>query len=167
MLNRQHTRRKSIRVIPVQNGDSSLRDDRTHIHFSGDKVHRRPMNAYALGERPLMGMQSREAWQQSRVDVDHPALPLVHEPRCQQTQKASQNKQLYIVLFQHGVQITLKRLTVLAIKLVIQRKRRKALVSSPFQTFCVRSVGANHNDFRRIIRGFCCLNKRQHVGATP
>ncbi|MNV68442.1 hypothetical protein D3C71_1612950 [compost metagenome] len=65
--------RQRIRRIAVFHGNGALRDNRTSIHASIDKMHRHARQLHAVFQRLSDRILAGKGRKQRRVDVDNPA----------------------------------------------------------------------------------------------
>jgi hypothetical protein len=139
--------------------------------ISGATVHHEVHGgAVGLGagrDRARVRVEALERWQESRVDVEHAALPLRHEPGREQPHESCEADQLDAMCLQHRLQRALERLAILAEARVIDDLGRNAGRARMREPGCIGTVGDDERDLGRIVRRPRGLDQRSHVGAAP
>ena len=79
MLGDQHAVGKRVVIVPFENRDDSLKDDRTFVHRRAHEMDRAAGEADTGLDRAGMGIQALERRQQRRMDVDQPVMPALDE----------------------------------------------------------------------------------------
>ena len=105
----------------------------------------------AGGQRLFMRMQALEIREQGRVDVKHPALPLVDEPRRQQTHEAGKADDLDAAALEHGLQRLLEGFAIFSIVGVVDDRSGDAGAARIGDAFRIRTVGNDQHDLGGII----------------
>ena len=148
----QHPRSQRVGRILVQHRHGGLRHDRAGVHFRRNEMHRRAVKLHAIGQRALMGVQAAIGGQEGRVDIEHPAVPLLDEPGGQHAHEAGEADQLDLVLIELRLHRAFEAFAV-GIGLVVDHRRRDALGCGEVQPFRRRLVGQDQHDFRGEIGG--------------
>ena len=126
------SRRQRLRRVVIGDRNRALHQDRTGIGFRNDKMHGGAGNLHAGAQRLALRVEPRKRRQQRRMNVEHAAIPALHEFGRQQPHESAEANQLDPMLLQRGLQHRFERRAVFAERLAFDRDGRNAAGPGPF-----------------------------------
>ena len=120
--------------VVIADRDRALHQDRTGVGFRNDEMHRRARDLDAGAQRLRLGFEAGKRRQQRGMNVEHPAVPALHEFGGEQAHEPAEANQLDPVLVERRLQYRLEGGAILAERLAFDGERRNpqaAAFSSP------------------------------------
>src|SRR5215217_250053 len=161
----EDTRGKGFWRVAGKDGHASLENGGAFVEAGRDEMHRAAVFLAAIGKHPGMGVKAPVIGQEGRVDVDHPALPVIDEVFAQDAHEAGEAdivdlpalKDLGHHVFEH----------VAAQELALrQRGRGDAVLLGRQQARRGGLVGEHADDLGGIVGVSGSLEQRRHVGSA-
>src|SRR5918993_1367334 len=162
----QHARGQCVFRVARQHRHRGLRDDRTGVELGHDVVHAAAVDAHAGFERATVGVQALEKRQKRRVDVDHPSLPTLDQPRSQHAHETRKTQDVGLMSRERRVEVALEGFAV-RVGLVVDAMDGDAGVAGPRKACRFRPVGQHADDLGWVVRIASGLDQREHVRAAP
>ena len=167
VLGREHARGQRVRCVRVVHRHGGLRDQWPGFDFRHHQVHAGAMDLHPGRQCARVGVEPLEGGKERRMDVDHPAVPLPHEPGREQPHESRQAHDLDAMTLEARLQCALERLAVLAVVAVIDHRRGDAGRGRTLEAGRVRQVGEHEGDLGRIVGLACCGDQGRHVRPAP
>ncbi len=167
MLDCEHARGERLGAVVFADRDGCLRDDRAGIGIRNDEVNGRAGNLHPGLERLPMRIEAAERRQEGRVDVDHPASPVLRERRREQSHESAETHELDALLVEGVLQQALEGRPILSVRTMVDDHGRNSFRRGAREPGGLRSIGDDQRDLGRVRRGFRRLDQRGHVRAAP
>src|SRR5215475_9286641 len=167
VLDGKNSRRQYVGGVVITHGHRALHYDGAGVGLGNHEMHGRAGNLHARLQRLAMRVEARERRQQRGMDVEHPAIPALHELGREQPHEAAQTNQLDAMLPELLLQHRLERAAVLAERLALDDLGRDAAGFGALEAGGLRTVGNHHGDFGWIVLGSCGFDQRGHVRSAP
>jgi len=139
MFSFENTCGKCVRGVTITHRYGSLGDNWTLVHLGPDEMDRTSGNPDSCRESPFVRMQSLEARQQRRMDIDHPIPPCLDEAGSHQSHEARKRHEFCTCGLKRVLQSAFECLS-RRMGLVIDRKRFDTAFLCPCKSGSVRPV---------------------------
>ena len=81
------------------------------------------------------------------MNIENLAFKAIHKTRRENSHKTSQNNEIRFVLRHNFIELFFKRFSCFK-RFMVHAKRINAIIFGKLQSFCIRAIGNNRNDFR-------------------
>ena len=165
VLRLEDTGGQALLVIPRQNGNRRLRDNRAMVEFRTHEMDRAAGDLHALFDGAAMAVEPWERGQESRMDVEDAIVPAVHEIGCQDPHEPSQAYQGTPGPFRDGIEFGFKRTTKLK-EGVVDNAGFDVCPPCPLQSPGSGSVGDDDTDLAGKILPGTGIDQGLEIGAA-
>jgi len=150
MLLRDDARSKACRRVAIADRHRRLGNDRPGVNVGDDKMRRATVHPHAIVQRPLVGVQALICWQQSRMDIDHAAVPGANEALTEDPHEPSKTNEFDAMEREHHLHRPLE-IGALTVNGVVDHGCRNVALAGKHKALRRRSVGKDQDNCGRIV----------------